>query len=94
MDNFGFLPLQRMEVPSIVLQSTVFLIVTLKKYCSTVSKRNTFIRLVKQAVSSAKRVRARKDRSDETNAHESSLAECSDWVDGEHANASQAPAVF
>jgi hypothetical protein len=51
IELFGFLPLQGLEVPLMVLQCKVFLIVTLRNYAPTVSKRNTFIRRVKSAVS-------------------------------------------
>ncbi|GAX21367.1 hypothetical protein FisN_12Lh069 [Fistulifera solaris] len=51
IELFGFLPLQGLEVPLMVLQCKVFLVVTLRNYAPTVSKRNTFIRRVKSAVS-------------------------------------------
>ncbi|GAX20222.1 hypothetical protein FisN_12Hh069 [Fistulifera solaris] len=51
IELFGFLPLQGLEVPLMVLQCKVFLIVTLRNYAPAVSKRNTFIRRVKSAVS-------------------------------------------
>ena len=48
MNRYGFLPLQGLEVPLMVLQSKVFLIVTLQQFSPSSFKRKTFIRKVKQ----------------------------------------------
>jgi hypothetical protein len=47
----GFLPLQGLEVPLMVLQSKVFLICTLRRYSPQVQKKKTLLRRVKKAVS-------------------------------------------
>lgn len=46
----GFLALQGLEVPLMVLQSKVFLLVLLQKYSPSLSKRKTLIRRVKTAM--------------------------------------------
>jgi hypothetical protein len=73
VELFGFLPLQGLEVPLMVLQCKVFLIVTLRNYAPIVSKRNTFIRRVKSAVS------FRKSQPAET--PEASLRSCAGFTD-------------
>ena len=49
----GFLPLRGLEVPLMVLQSKVFLVSCLRKYQPSLRKRRTFIRRVKDAVSTS-----------------------------------------
>jgi len=51
VELYGFLPLQGLEVPLMVLQSKVFLITALQRFSPYVSKRSTFIRRVQSAVS-------------------------------------------
>lgn len=46
----GFMPLQGMEVPIMVLQSKVFLVCMLQKFAPVVSKKKTFIRRVRSQV--------------------------------------------
>jgi hypothetical protein len=46
----GFLALQGLEVPLMVLQSKVFLIVLLQKYTPSLTKRRTLIRRMKTAM--------------------------------------------
>jgi hypothetical protein len=50
VNRHGFLPLQGLEVPLMVLHSKVFLLVLLQKYSPSLSKRKTLIRRVKKAV--------------------------------------------
>jgi hypothetical protein len=47
----GFLPLQGLEVPLMVLQTKIFLVVLLQNYTPSVSKKRTFMRKVHEAVS-------------------------------------------
>jgi hypothetical protein len=49
-ERHGFLALQGLEVPLMVLQSKVFLIVLLQKYSPSLTKRKTLIRRVKTAM--------------------------------------------
>jgi cell division inhibitor SulA len=46
----GFLPLQGLEIPLMVLQTKIFLIVLLRDYSPHVSRRRTFIRRVQHAM--------------------------------------------
>jgi hypothetical protein len=46
----GFLPLQGLEIPLMVLQTKVFLIVFLQNHSPFVSRRKTFIRKVQMAI--------------------------------------------
>ena len=48
---YGFLPLQGLEVPLMVLQTKVFLVVLLQNYSPSVSKKRTFMRKVHDAFS-------------------------------------------
>lgn len=50
LHRHGFLPLQGLEVPLMVLQSKVFLICLLQKFVPVVSKKRTFIRRVRTGV--------------------------------------------
>jgi hypothetical protein len=69
-----------------VLQSKVFLIVALQKFSPIVSKRRTFIRRVKQAVSEMALSRnglKTRDRTEHTSGVESSSVDMSSISDGE-----------
>jgi len=48
VELYGFLPLQGLEIPLMVLQTKVFLMVALQRYSPTISKRRTFIRRVRE----------------------------------------------
>lgn len=60
----GFLPLQGLEVPLMVLQCKVFLVVLLQKYSPTMSKKRTFIRRVRAAIDKSISTRITSKRSD------------------------------
>jgi hypothetical protein len=60
----GFLPLQGLEVPLLVLQCKVFLAVLLQHYSPFVSKKRTFLRRVKAAIDKSIKSGMTRNRSD------------------------------
>jgi hypothetical protein len=60
----GFLPLQGLEVPLLVLQSKVFLAVLLQDYTPFISKKRTFLRRVKAAIDKSLKGGMTRKRSD------------------------------
>lgn len=80
VELFGFLPLQGLEVPLMVLQSKIFLIVALQCYEPQIAKRKTFIRRVKNAVSEigfSRQKMQNRERSEETDGNDSSSVDVS-----------------
>jgi hypothetical protein len=64
VDRHGFLPLQGLEVPLLVLQCKVFLAVLLQQYSPFISKKRTFLRRVKAAIDKSIRSGMTRKRSD------------------------------
>lgn len=60
----GFLPLQGLEVPLLVLQCKVFLAVVLQQYSPFISRKRTFLRRVKAAIDKSLKSEMTRKRSD------------------------------